>query len=199
MRPRCFAYRPSCSHSAHASTSTDPTDPSSPRPPSPGTEGKQSTPTGSASGGSTGPTNGKSDGATYLECLNCKRQVSWILCIPRRCAFSNTSDKTRSTCRTDRVQSICSSSILVHGGWQRKPSWRVAEPHDEVQVSDKSLMCFRPISHNQAGPVVTQDAPNPHSSAQRLRTTRSQAQKGRVKGRRPRKASPILMWPSSFA
>ena len=77
----CFAYRLAHYHSAHASTSTGPTIPSSPRPPSPGAEGKQSTPTGSASGASTSPTNGKSDGATYFECLNCKRQVSWIPCV----------------------------------------------------------------------------------------------------------------------
>ena len=78
-----FAYRPSHSHSAHASTSTGSIDPSSPRPPSPSVEGKQSTPTGSASGASTGPTNGKSDGAVYFECLNCKRPVSWVsLCLP---------------------------------------------------------------------------------------------------------------------
>jgi len=66
-----FTYRPSRSHSAHASTSTGPMDPSSPRPTSPSVEEKRSTPTGSA--------NGKSDGAIYFECLNCKRQVSWIL------------------------------------------------------------------------------------------------------------------------
>jgi len=81
MRLSCFTYRPFHFNSAHASTSADPTDPSSPRPPSPSAEGKQSTPTGSASGASTGPTNGKSDGAIYFECLNCKRQVSWILCV----------------------------------------------------------------------------------------------------------------------
>lgn len=66
------------SHSAHASTSGGPTDSSS-RPPSPSMEGKQSTPTGSTSGASTSPTNGKPDGAIYFECLNCKRQVGWIL------------------------------------------------------------------------------------------------------------------------
>ncbi|KAF9647492.1 hypothetical protein BDM02DRAFT_3187924 [Thelephora ganbajun] len=71
-----FTYRPAYSHSVRASTSTGSTDPSSPRPPSPSVEGKQSTPTGSASGASTGPTNGKSDGAIYFECLNCKRQIA---------------------------------------------------------------------------------------------------------------------------
>ena len=81
MRLLSFTYRPSRFHSAHASTSTDPTDPSSPRLPSPGAEGKRSTPTGSVSGASTGPTNGKSDGAIYFDCLNCKRQVSWIRCV----------------------------------------------------------------------------------------------------------------------
>jgi hypothetical protein len=76
---RAFTHRPSHCHPAHASTSNGPANPSSPRPPSPGAEGKQSTPTGSASGASTGPTNGKSDGVIYFECLNCKRPVSRIL------------------------------------------------------------------------------------------------------------------------
>lgn len=71
----CFISQ---SRSAHASTSTGPTDSSS-RPPSPSVEGKQSTPTGSTSGASTSPANGKPDGAIYFECLNCKRQVGWIL------------------------------------------------------------------------------------------------------------------------
>ena len=75
LRLWCFTHRPSHSHSAHASTSTGPIDPSSPRPTSPSVEGKHSTPTGS--------TNGKSDGAVYFECLNCKRQVSLdLLCFP---------------------------------------------------------------------------------------------------------------------
>lgn len=77
-----FTYEPSHSHSAHASSSTGPTNSASPRPPSPIIEGKQSTPTGSASGASTGPTNGKPDGTIYFECLGCKRQVSMI---PRGC------------------------------------------------------------------------------------------------------------------
>lgn len=81
LRPPYFTYRSSHSHSAHASTSTGLTNPSSPRPQSPSVEGKRSTPTGSTSGASTGPTNGKSDGAIYFECLNCKRPVSWILCV----------------------------------------------------------------------------------------------------------------------
>ena len=97
----CFTYGPSRSRSAHASTSTGPTNPPSPRPPSPNIEEKQSTPTGSASGASTGPTNGKSDGAIYFECLNCKRQVSWILYIyPPSPAHSK---KTRLIFRTDCV------------------------------------------------------------------------------------------------
>lgn len=61
---------------AHASSSTVLTNPSSSRPPSPSMEGKQPTPTGSVSGASAGPTNGKSDGIIYFECLGCKRQVA---------------------------------------------------------------------------------------------------------------------------
>lgn len=61
---------------AHASSSTGPVNPTSPRPPSPSIEGKQSTPTGSVSGASTGPANGKSDGTIYFECLGCKRQIA---------------------------------------------------------------------------------------------------------------------------
>ena len=196
IRLPCFTYSPSHSHSAHASTSTDPTDPSSPRPPSPGAEGKRSTPSGSVSGASTGPTNGKSDGAIYFECLNCKRQVSWILCVYPSTHFSNTSDKTRSTCRTDRIQPICSSSILLHGSWQRKPSWRVAEPRDKVQVSSKSQMYFRLISHNPKDLAETKGAPSLRFSVQRLQTIQSRAQKGRVKARQPRKASSFLICPS---
>lgn len=61
---------------AHASSSTGQTNPTTSRPPSPSAEGKQSTPTGSVSGASTGPTNGKSDGTVYFECLACKRQIA---------------------------------------------------------------------------------------------------------------------------
>jgi len=61
---------------AHASSSTGPTNPPPSRPPSPSIEGKRSTPTGSVSGASTGPTNGKSDGTIYFECLGCKRQIA---------------------------------------------------------------------------------------------------------------------------
>ena len=136
LRLPCFTYRPSHPYSAHASTSTGPTNPSSPRPQSPGVEGKQSTPTGSTSGASTGPTNGKSDGAIYFECLNCKRQVSWILSVST-CVYLSTHPlqhirQTSQTCRTDCVQPICSSPLLVHGGWQRKPPWWVTEPYRKV-------------------------------------------------------------------
>jgi len=136
LRLPYFTYRPSHSHSAHASTSTGPMNPSSPRPQSPSVEGKRSTPTGSTSGASTGPTNGKSDGAIYFECLNCKRPVSWILSVSTY-VFSlihllQPIRQIWSTCRTDCVQSVCSSPLLVHGGWQRKPSWWVTEPHHKV-------------------------------------------------------------------
>ena len=127
-----FTYTHPHPYPAHASTSTGPTNPSSPRPPSPSAEGKRSTPTGSASGASTGPTNGKSDGAVYFECLNCKRQVSWILCIYPSTYFLQHVRHNWQICRTDCIQSICSSPLLVHGGWQRKPPWRVTEPHHKV-------------------------------------------------------------------
>lgn len=61
---------------AHASSSAGPVNPQSSRPTSPSIEGKRSTPTGSVSGASTGPTNGKADGTIYFECLGCKRQIA---------------------------------------------------------------------------------------------------------------------------
>lgn len=131
-----FTYRSPRSHSAHASTSTGPVNLPSPRPQSPSIEGKQSTPTGSTSGASTGPVNGKSDGAIYFECLNCKRQVSGsslrLPILTRRFTFCNTSSKSRPIYYTDCVQSICSSPLLMHGGWQWKPPWWVTEPYDKV-------------------------------------------------------------------
>lgn len=79
-----FIHKLPHSYSAHASGSTESTNPTASRPPSPSMEGKQSTPTGSVSGASTGPTNGKSDSVVYFECLGCKRQVSWILRVCQR-------------------------------------------------------------------------------------------------------------------
>ncbi|KAF9785968.1 hypothetical protein BJ322DRAFT_756492 [Thelephora terrestris] len=61
---------------AHATGSNESANPTASRPPSPSIEGKQSTPTGSVSGASTGPTNGKSDSVVYFECLGCKRQIA---------------------------------------------------------------------------------------------------------------------------
>jgi hypothetical protein len=83
LRVLRFIHQPSHSCSAHATGSNESANPTASRPPSPSIEGKQSTPTGSVSGASTGPTNGKSDGVVYFECLGCKRQVSRALCVHR--------------------------------------------------------------------------------------------------------------------
>ena len=54
------------------------------------------------------------------------------------------------------------------------------------------------ISRNSKDLVETTDAPSLHTLARRLQMTQNRVQKGRVKGRRLRKASPVLVPSYSF-